>query len=126
MTDWLKIIAYAMITLFLGFLLKEFGFRGSKLFVILGTVITVGAVSLGIGKLMDELSFLTDGSEERYVTDILKIIGIGYISGACADICTDLGENGISGSVIMVGKVEMLLIASPYIIEIVKQGVEMI
>ena len=43
MSDWVKVIAYVLITLFLGTLLKELGFKGSKLVLLLGVVSVIGA-----------------------------------------------------------------------------------
>ena len=38
MTEWWRIIGYALVTLFLGVVLKELGFKGTRLVVLLGTV----------------------------------------------------------------------------------------
>ena len=43
MSEWLKVVAYAVITLFLGTLLKELGFKGTRLIFLLGTVSVIGA-----------------------------------------------------------------------------------
>ena len=48
MSDWVKVIAYVLITLFLGALLKELGFKGSKLVLLLGVVSVLGAAVIYI------------------------------------------------------------------------------
>ena len=126
MSEWIKLIAYAMITLFLGVLLREFGFRGARLFSILGTVTIIGALIIAVGNASPVGVYLSDGVNKEYIAMILKIIGVGYVSGICSDICTDLGEMGLSGAVAMIGKVEIVLISLPCAKEIIERGLALI
>ena len=126
MSEWIKLIAYAMITLFLGVLLREFGFRGARLFSILGTVTVIGALIISVGNASPIGAYLSDGVNKEYASMILKIIGVGYVSGICSDICTDLGEMGLSGAVAMIGKIEIVLISLPCAKEIIERGLALI
>lgn len=126
MSEWIKLIAYAMITLFLGVLLREFGFRGARLFSILGTVTIIGALIIAVGNSSPVGVYLSDGVNKEYIAMILKIIGVGYVSGICSDICTDLGEMGLSGAVAMIGKIEIVLISLPCAKEIIERGLALI
>jgi len=126
MSEWMKAIAYAMITLFLGFLLREFGFRGYRLAVIVGTVGVIGVAVIGIGDMLSSFSVLGQDIDDKYVKMILKIIGVGYVSGICSDVCIDLGELGLSNAVILVGKCEIVAIAAPCVVSIIEQGVSLI
>lgn len=126
MNLWTKAIAYAMITLFLGFVLKEMGFHGSKLVVILGTV---GAVGIGIslvGEIMKSFRVFGQDVENSTLKLMMKILGVGYVSGICSDICCDLGENGLSGAILQIGRLEMLLMCVPTVISIIEKGAELI
>ena len=51
----MQVAAYALITVFLGVLLRELGFRGSKLILLLGTVSVIGAAALSAGSLFSML-----------------------------------------------------------------------
>ena len=126
MSDLLRVVAYAMITLFLGFLLREFGFRGYKLIAIVGTVGIIGATAVSIGEILSSLSAFSGRIDEKYVKMILKILGVGYISGICSDICIELGELGLSSAVLLVGKCEIVAIAAPCAIYIIEQGVSLL
>ena len=126
MSEWIKLIAYAMITLFLSVLLREFGFRGARLFSILGTVTIIGALIIAVGNASPVDVYLSDGVNKEYIAMILKIIGVGYVSGICSDICTDLGEMGLSGAVAMIGKIEIVLISLPCAKEIIERGLALI
>ena len=125
MSSWMKVAAYALITLFLGVLLKEFGFKGSKLVLILGTVAVIGAATLSLGSLFSMLPSISTDNKE-YAAAMLKIIGVGYVFGICADICTELGEVGLSGAVCLFGRVEIITLSLPFIKRIVEKGVELL
>ena len=106
MIEWMKLIAYVMITLFLGVILRELGFKGAKLVFLLGMISVIGACAICIGKLTS--SFGTFGRESgEYATAMLKIVGVGYAFGICSDICTELGEGGLAGAVTLFGRVEI-------------------
>ena len=121
MSAFFKVVAYALITLFLGVLLREVGFRGSRLVTILGTVSVIGAAALSLDALTGLIPQL-DGANE-YSVAMLKMIGIGYASGICADVCSELGEGSLAGAVCLFGRVEIVIISLPFITRIVEKGI---
>ena len=125
MSDWVKVIAYVLITLFLGALLKELGFKGSKLVLLLGVVSVLGAVVIYIGKMLSFLPILDDKAKE-YAVAMLKILGIGYAFGICSDICAELGESSLAGAVCLFGRIEIVMLSVPFIKMIIEKGIEMI
>ena len=125
MSDWVKVIAYVLITLFLGALLKELGFKGSKLVLLLGVVSVLGAGVIYIGKMLSFLPNLTDNTKE-YAIAMLKILGVGYAFGICSDICAELGEASLSGAVCLFGRIEITMLSLPFIKTIVEKGIELI
>ncbi len=126
MNEWWRASAYVMITVFLGFLLREFGFKGHRIFAILGVIGAVGAVALGIGELIGSFSPLMDQSLSEYTGAAVRIIGVGYVVGICSDICRELGEYSLASTVTVIGRIEIIMISLPFALDIVKQGVEMI
>lgn len=125
MSGWLRIVGYALITVFLGVLLKELGFKGSKLVLLIGTVSVIGAAALSVGSLFSVLPGL-DGNNGEYAVAMLKIIGVGYVCGVCADICTEFGEGGLSGAVCLFGRVEIVTLSLPFIKRIIEKGLEIL
>ena len=121
MSEWVRVLAYVFLTLFLGTLLKELGFKGSRLIFILGAVSLVGAAVICFGKI---ISLLPGVGEEgrRYVVAMLKIIGVGYAFG----ICSELGETSLSNAVCLFGRIEIITLSVPFIKMIVEKGIEMI
>lgn len=125
MSSWVRVIAYVLITLFLGVVLRELGFRGSRLVILLGTVSILGASVIYLGETVSEISALTDKGNECAVA-MLKIVGVGYAFGICSDVCRDLGESGLSAAVCLFGRVEILMISLPFIKEIIEEGVKLL
>ena len=56
----------------------------------------------------------------------VKILGIGYLFGMCADVCRELGEGGAAKAVETVGRVEIIAVVIPYFKEIVSVGAELL
>ena len=123
MSTFFKVVAYALITLFLGVILREVGFRGSRLVTILGTVSVIGAAALSLDALSGLIPQL-DGANE-YSVAMLKMIGIGYASGICADVCSELGETGVGRALITASKIEIAVIAMPFFKELIEIGKEL-
>lgn len=120
-----RVLAYAMITLFLGVVLKELGFKGTRLVILLGTVSLLGAFVLYIGELFDMLPSLDDDGRE-YAVAMLKMVGVGYAFGICSDVCRELGENTLGSTVSLLGRAEILLISLPFVKGIIERGIELI
>ena len=114
MNDWGKIIAYVLITLFLGVLLKELGFKGSRLVLLLGIISVLAAAVLYIGRMLAFIPSL-DGSNKEYAVAMLKILGVGYAFGICSDVCTELGETSLANAVCLFGRIEIITLSVPFI-----------
>jgi stage III sporulation protein AD len=125
MKEWIGAVAYALLSLVLGVLLRELGFKGSRLVFLIGTVGIVGAAALYAGRLFNSLSVIgMDNSE--YARAMLKIVGVGYVFGICSDICSELGENVLSTAVTLFGRVEIITLSLPFVKMIVEKGLEII
>lgn len=125
MSVWVKAVAYVFITLFLGVILRELGFRGSRLVMLLGTVSLIFSGVLCIGEVIATLPGI-DGIDEEYAVAMLKMVGVGYAFGICSDVCRDLGQTSLAGAVCLFGRVEILVISLPFIKRIVEKGIELI
>ena len=72
MSGWMQVAAYALITVFLGVLLRELGFRGSKLILLLGTVSVIGAAALsaGLRSVRSEVATVVETSAIPTICDV--------------------------------------------------------
>lgn len=125
MSGWVKAVAYVFITLFLGVVLRELGFKGVRFVTLLGTVSLIGVCVLCIGDVIDMIPGLGNIQKE-YTVAMLKMVGVGYAFGICSDVCRELGETSLAGAVCLFGRVEILVISLPFIKRIVEKGVELI
>lgn len=125
MTGWLKVLAYAFITLFLGLVLRELGFKGTRFVMLLGTVSLLGVALVCVDKVIDMLPSISESGEE-YAAAMLKIVGVGYAFGICSDVCRELGETSLGNVVCLVGRVEILVISMPFIKRIIEKSVELL
>lgn len=125
MSGVFKIIAYILTVLFLGVVLKELGFKGSRLIFVLGIISALGIVVTYVGSLVT--AFDSAGKEGgEYTAALIKIVGIGYVFGICSDICTELGEGVLSNYVCLVGRVEIMMVCTPFIKAIIEKGIALI
>lgn len=123
----LKLVGAGILLAFTAFVLSELGFRGRKGLSVLGLLLLLIAVADGISKLVQPILGLCDtaGFSEGAVC-ALKIVGAGYLFGICADIATELGEPLVAKGLLVAGRIEMLLVAAPYFVGIIKLGAELI
>ena len=118
----MKIAALGFLLAVMALLLRSFGFRGAAVFASLAVAAILSLVAGELGELIGLASESPLLGEEalEYFSAIAKIVGASYLFGICADICTELGEGGIAKAVALSGRIEILLIAAPYFIRILK------
>ena len=143
MTPVMRVCAIALICAVLGLLLREAGFRGSRLVTLMGIVALLGIGASGLASILD---FLTEvgadmtsggsgaigslggsgagGSSQsgeilaatgKIIDGATRIVGLGYVFGICSDVCRELGEIGVANSILVVGRVEIFLATLPYL-----------
>lgn len=122
-----ELVGAALTLAVIVFLLREVNFRAAGVIaVISAALLLLRAVGI-YEKAKDALISLPDGISESGVFEaMLKVTGLTYLYGISADVCRDLGEAGISKALEAVGRVEIMLIAVPYVTEIIMLGSELI
>ena len=118
----MRIVALGFLLAVMALLLRSFGFRGAAVFASLAVAAILSLVAGELGELISvaEKSPLLGEEALEYFSAISKIVGASYLFGICADICTELGEGGIAKAVALSGRIEILLIAAPYFVRILK------
>ena len=122
-----KLFGTALVLAFVAFLLKNFGWKGAPVFAAVAAI-------LFICEAKDTMNFVFSsiekiGSEAKIGSSLaaaIKVLGLGYLFGICADICRELGEAGIAKSVEVVGRVEIIAVVIPYFEEIIKAGIGLV
>lgn len=125
--DVIKICASALIAAVCGILLRELGWRGAGIFSVFALVIFLGTLADGIASLSKDVFKI---SEEyglgQTAKEILKVIGASYLFGICSDLCSDLGEQAIAKALTAVGRVEILLIVTPYFFKMIRSAADLL
>ncbi len=105
----------------LALLLREVGFRGAMLFSSLAILLLMSIAVAGVGEMFESvLGLASDDITTKVFKEAARVVGVGYCFGISADVCKNLGESGISSAIEVVGRVEILAISLPYVLEVVK------
>lgn len=119
MSEWGGYIYYCTVLLFCAYMLKGCGSGEARLLSTLGVLSVSLACLTEIGRIF---SFLTDtvggAVDSKYVEQIGKLFGVGYLFNTCADLCEQMGEDGLAKGVISLGRVEIIALSLPLIGEL--------
>lgn len=122
-----KICLFALVLALLGALLNSLGYRSKGLFATLGAIMLISALTGGVSELFGSIiSFAETSGITDAARSILRAVGLGYIFGFTAEICSSLGETLIASVVTVAGRVQIFIVAYPYIEKVVKLGVELL
>ena len=121
----LKVVGYAFLTLFLVVILREVGFRGARLLSLVGVVGLLSASVVGVESLGTVFDKVGQDVPNEYAVAVMKIMGVGYASGICSDVCLELGEVGLSSAVALFGRIEMLALCAPMAVSILERGIDL-
>lgn len=87
--------------------------------VFVRAALTVTVVTAALGILSPAISFarmqLDMSGSEDYAKTMLKALGISYLTFICSSVCRDSGEPSVAAGVEAVGKAELVLLALPFL-----------
>lgn len=123
----LKIFGLALLGAFLAFTVKAFGWKGAPLVAVGAIVALLSLISAEVGKISQIFDTVSGVSGMKETTEtLLKVLFVGYVSGISADVCRELGEAGIASAVHLCARIEVLIIISPLLLEILGLGLELV
>jgi stage III sporulation protein AD len=91
-----------------------------------GVLLTAWAITRMSGVAEDFSAFLDDTALSPYTGVLLRAVGVGYIVKIAADICRDLGAGETATRIELCGKAELLLMAAPYVAELIGLAVTLV
>ena len=110
----------ALTVVFVTLLMVIRGIKG-EMAVPLSLCVSVMLVGLSLAicaPIMDFLGSLAEPSSKKYMTTLLKTVGVSLVASTASDICRDCGENSIASKVEMLGKCEILFLSLPLLQDI--------
>lgn len=128
MSEVLKVIAVALITVFASIVIKQTKPEISIIITIAGSIIiiimSVDALSSIVSVFYD--IFNKTGVESNLLAPLFKIVAIGYIAEFGANICVDAGASGMADKVLFCGKLVILMVALPIVTTVIDMVVTML
>jgi stage III sporulation protein AD len=78
-------------------------------------IIPLLAEAMGV---MRRVGDLLDGGQ-RYIALAIKVIGVAYLAELGASVCLDAGESAIAAKIDLAGRVVILVLAIPVVLDVV-------
>lgn len=111
----------------LALLLSEIGYKGAKLLTVTAAFLLLAVAMERISDILCILSPYMDRDEfKEPIRLTLKVVGVGYAVGICRDTVDELGHKALGGALVTVGRLEILLIVAPKIVEVVRLAASLI
>ena len=121
MSELLKIIAIALVTVFANMLIKQTKPEIAILISIVGSLLIIIMSVNSLTNIMNSFYAIFDktGIDTTLLTPLIKIIAIGYIAEFGANICLDAGASSIADKILFCAKLIILAISMPIVTTVI-------
>ena len=128
MTELLKILAVALVTVFARIIVKQTRPEIAMIISIAGSVLIIVMIVDSLSSVISSFYniFQTTGVDTTLLTPLFKIIAIGYITEFGANICQDAGASSVADKVLFAGKLVILLVALPIVTTVIDMVVSIL
>ncbi len=128
MSELLKILAVALVTVFAHIIVKQTKPEIAMIISIAGSVLIIVMIVDSLSSVLSSFYgiFQTTGVDTTLLTPLFKIIAIGYITEFGANICLDAGASSVADKVLFAGKLVILLVALPIVTTVVDMVVSLL
>jgi len=128
MSEILKIVAVALVTVFAHMLIKQTKPELALLISIAGSVMiiimVVGTFKNVFGSFYQ--IFNKTGVKMELLSPLFKILAIGYIAEFGANICVDAGASSVADKILFSAKLIILVVALPIITSVIDMVVSLL
>jgi stage III sporulation protein AD len=122
-----QVCALALVAALSFFILSELKWRGAPVLVILCFVGVLSVAGSYLKEVGGAITYIAQSSgTTEAAAAVLKVVGVGYLAGISSDVCSELGASRIGNAVTLVGRLEIIAIATPFFVKILDMGVELI
>lgn len=121
------VMAFIIISVILSLSLKSRNPEISTLISVAVCLVIISLCVLRIGTIIDTLKDLAAyiKIEYTYIAVLLKLIGIAYICEFASGISKDAGYSAVSSQIEMLGKLTMLMVALPVLMQVIETVLEL-
>lgn len=116
----IQVVGFSLITLFLYLFLKETKGTFAVMLLLAAGIIIFLFVMPYVNEIISFMQNIAkeSGMDSSYITIVMKIIAIAYLSTFCSYICNDAGVTVLGKKVEFTGKIMILLLAIPIMVNI--------
>ncbi|MGG5462453.1 stage III sporulation protein AD [Clostridium sp. B9] len=116
----IQVICFSLITMFLYLFLKETKSNFAVMLLLAGGIIIFLFVMPYVNEIIAFMQEIAkeSGMDSTYISIVMKIIAIAYLSTFCSYICNDAGVSVLGKKVEFAGKIMILLLAIPIMVNI--------
>lgn len=117
----IQVISFSLVTLFLYMVLTETKQSTvASLLTLVSGVLVFLVLTPYIKEIIDFMRTMTDkvGMDITYVQIVMKIIAIAYLSTFCCVLCKDAGAGAIATKIEFAGKIMIMLLAIPIMMNV--------
>ena len=116
----IQVISFSLITLFLYLILKETKGTFAVMLLLASGIVIFLFVMPYVNEIITFMQNIAreSGMDSSYIAIVMKIIAIAYLSTFCSYICNDAGVTVLGKKVEFTGKIMILLLAIPIMVNI--------
>ena len=117
-----KVILIAILISISIVLIKQLKPEFALFIIIVGSLIIMGYILNWFTPIVNALEniILSTGLNNVFINNILKIVGIGYLTEFASNICIDSGNNSIADKVQLAGKTFILISSLPILTNLIE------
>ena len=121
MTELLKIVAIALVTVFAHMLVKQTKPEIAILISIVGSILIITMVVSSLKGVLSTFHniFNSTSVDGTLISPLMKIVAMGYIGEFGANICVDAGASSVADKILFATKIIILIIALPIITNVI-------
>ncbi len=126
MQDFVKQSGFVILALLVLVIIKQIKADMQTPVKLVVSVVLFGVLVMSVGGFLGEIqNLLSHTGISKYATVMLKALFVGIITSMCSSLCTDAGEGTLSFICVLLGKVQILLLALPLIFEILNLAIKL-
>ena len=116
------VMAFIIVSVILAISIKS---KSPEFSSLISVALGLTVISLCVGKLKTIVNGLKDITanidiDKTYITILIKLIGIAYICEFAAGISKDAGYGAVASQIELIGKLTMLMVSLPILIQLVE------
>ncbi len=115
--DIFKVVGLGIAAMVFAVFLKGWRPEAAIQISLVATVIILVAILPYLKVVVEMIKDITNqsGIEVRYITLVLKVIGIAYVAQFASELCRDAGESAIASKIELAGKIIIMTLSMPVV-----------